>query len=118
MKKKVALLVLLTLTMSMTGCNIAYESELETNEENETISDADIVIDFCYTDETYKEYFEFCEKEFEKQNKDVDIILHCQKENMEYLADNILEVAYIIGGVPAMIAIQKELAKENEHDGE
>ena len=37
-------------------------------------------------------------------------------ENMEYLADNILEVAYIIGGVPAMIAIQKELAKENEHD--
>lgn len=38
-------------------------------------------------------------------------------ENMEYLADNILEVAYIIGGVPAMIAIQKELVKENEHDG-
>lgn len=93
MKKKVALLVLLTLTMSMTGCNIAYESELETNEENETISDADIVIDFCYTDETYKEYFEFCEKEFEKQNKDVDIILHCQKENMEYL-DNIANTTY------------------------
>ena len=39
-------------------------------------------------------------------------------ENMEYLADNILEVAYIIGGVPAMIAIQKDLSKENEHDGE
>lgn len=35
---------------------------------------------------------------------------------MEYLADNILEVAYIIGGVPAMIAIRKDLAKENEHD--
>ncbi len=39
-------------------------------------------------------------------------------DNMEYLADNILEVAYIIGGVPAIIAIQKDLAKENEHDGE
>ena len=37
-------------------------------------------------------------------------------DNMEYLADNILEIANIIGGVPAMIAIQKDLAKENEHD--
>ena len=45
-------------------------------------------------------------------------------DNMEYLADNILEIAYIIGGLPAMIAIQKDLQKgneqlkENEHDGE
>ena len=33
-------------------------------------------------------------------------------DNMEYLADNILEIASIIGGVPAMIAIQKDLEKE------
>lgn len=45
-------------------------------------------------------------------------------DNMEYLADNILEIANIIGGVPAMIAIQKDLEKriehleENGHDGE
>lgn len=32
-------------------------------------------------------------------------------DNMEYLADNILEIANIIGGVPAMVAIQKELEK-------
>ena len=30
---------------------------------------------------------------------------------MEYLADNILEIANIIGGVPAMDAILKELEK-------
>ena len=42
--------------------------------------------------------------------------------SMEYLADNILEIANIIGGLPAMIAIQKDLEKriehleENEHD--
>lgn len=34
-------------------------------------------------------------------------------ENMEYLADNILEIANIIGGVPAMIAIQKDFEKEH-----
>ena len=39
-------------------------------------------------------------------------------DNTEYLADNILEIANIIGGVPAMIAIKKDLEKENEHDGE
>ena len=42
-------------------------------------------------------------------------------DNMEYLADNILEIANIIGGIPAMIAIQKDLEKqleENEHDRE
>lgn len=32
-------------------------------------------------------------------------------DNMEYLADNILEIANIIGGVPAMDAILKELEK-------
>jgi len=32
-------------------------------------------------------------------------------DNMEYLADNILEIANIIGGLPAMIAIQKDLEK-------
>lgn len=36
-------------------------------------------------------------------------------DNMEYLADNILEIANIIGGVPAMIAIQKDLEKRIEH---
>ena len=45
-------------------------------------------------------------------------------DNMEYLADNILEIANIIGGVPAMIAIQKDLEKriehleENDYDGD
>lgn len=32
-------------------------------------------------------------------------------DNMEYLADNILEIANIIGGISAMIAIQKDLLK-------
>ena len=32
-------------------------------------------------------------------------------DNMEYLADNILEIANIIGGVPAMVAIHKDLEK-------
>ena len=33
-------------------------------------------------------------------------------DNMQYLGDNILEIANIIGGVPAMIAIGKDLEKE------
>lgn len=35
-------------------------------------------------------------------------------ENMEYLADNILEIADIIGGIPAMVAIKKDLEKSIE----
>lgn len=35
-------------------------------------------------------------------------------DNMEYLADNILEIADIIGGIPAMIAIWKDLEKNTE----
>lgn len=44
-------------------------------------------------------------------------------DNMEYLADNILEISNIIGGEYGMIAILKDLQKgckqlkENEHDG-
>ena len=87
MKKKIALLIAASMLALMTGCNIAYESEIATDGESPTVSNADIVIDFCYTNEAYKEYFEFCEKEFEKQNEDVDIILHCKTENMQYLED-------------------------------
>ena len=45
-------------------------------------------------------------------------------DNMEYLADNILEISHIIGGTSGMIAILKDLQKgneqlkESEHDGE
>ena len=35
-------------------------------------------------------------------------------DNMEYLADNILEIADIIGGIPAMVAIKKDLEKSIE----
>ena len=35
-------------------------------------------------------------------------------DNMEYLADNILEIADIIGGIPAMVAIKKDLEKITE----
>ena len=87
MKKRIALLIAASMLASMTGCNIAYESELATDGENSTVSNASVVIDFCYTNEAYKEYFEFCEEEFEKQNKDVDIVLHCKTENMQYLED-------------------------------
>lgn len=45
-------------------------------------------------------------------------------DNMEYLADSILEISHIIGGTQGMIAILNDLQKgneqlkENEHDGE
>lgn len=92
MKNKVILLVA-TLGVLITGCNIKYESNIETDENNEIVNNADIIIDFCYTDEAYKSYFEFCEKEFEKQNEKVDIVLHCKKENSEYL-DSIADATY------------------------
>ena len=87
MKRKIALLLATLMVGSLSGCNIAYESELESTGDSEIVSDAQVVIDFCYTNEAYKEYFEFCEKEFEKRNDKVDIILHCQTENLEYLDD-------------------------------
>ena len=87
MKKKIALLIAASMLASMTGCNIAYESELPSEGLHLTVSNADVVIDFCYTNEAYKEYFEFCEKEFEKQNEKVDIVLHCKTENMQYLEE-------------------------------
>lgn len=39
-------------------------------------------------------------------------------DNMECLADNILEIANIIGGVPAMVAIQKDLKGEGSEENE
>ena len=33
-------------------------------------------------------------------------------DNMEYLADNILEIANIVGGIPAMVAIANDIEKE------
>lgn len=39
-------------------------------------------------------------------------------DNMEYLADNILEIANIIGGIDGMKAIQIDLKKEMESKDE
>lgn len=33
-------------------------------------------------------------------------------DNMEYLADNIIEIANIVGGIPAMVAIANDIKKE------
>jgi maltose-binding protein MalE len=87
MIKKLIVAIAAIMVSVLTGCNIQYESQTESDAENITVSDADSVIDFCYTDEKYKEFFEFCEKEFEKQNEGIDVVLHYQKENMEYLDD-------------------------------
>lgn len=37
-------------------------------------------------------------------------------DNMEYLADNIIEIADIIGGIPAMIAIATDVRKGDDNE--
>lgn len=84
--RKIILTVVAGLTaLSLTACNITYKSTEVGNVPGESVADGEGVLRFCYTDEKYKEYFEFCEQEYERLNSNVDVILEYRGESSEYL---------------------------------
>lgn len=93
MKKAGLLLIAGTLLLSLTGCHVAYKDSV-TVEDGKIVQDnPKTVINVIYTDEKYKEYFEYCEQAFEKANTDVDIKLDCVEETTDYI-QNIVQGSY------------------------
>lgn len=67
-------------TVSLCGCKVKYKESPEetsmTAENGETVlPPASHKIKLRYTDDSYTEFFKYCEEEFEKKNGDVDIVL-------------------------------------------
>lgn len=84
--RKIILTFMAGLTaLSLTACNITYKSTEVGNQPGEIVVDGEGVLRFCYTDEKYKEFLEFCEKEYERFNSDVDVVLEYRAESSEYL---------------------------------
>ena len=129
--RKIILTFMAGLTaLSLTACNITYKSTEVVNQPDEIIVDGEGVIRFCYTDEKYKEFFEFCEKEYERLNSDVNVVLEYRGESSEYLnqiiedsfanknvvdvymlSDNNLATAYLAG-----VAMKNSFADFNEEN--
>lgn len=94
MRRAGVLLIAGALLFGLTACKVEVKEEVVT-QENSTVSPEDIekVVYVRYTDEKYKNYFEYCEKAFEKANKSVDIRLSYEQENSKYL-QNIIDGSY------------------------
>lgn len=93
MKRVGVMLLAGMLIISVSGCKVRYSEEATSEGETVTTQDINAVIDVRYTNEKYKEYFEYCEKEFEKANPNVDIRLEYAQENSQYMQD-IIEGSY------------------------
>ncbi len=93
MRKAGVLLLAGTLLLSLTACKVEVREEV--TQEDSTVAPEDIekIIYVRYTDEKYKQYFEYCEKAFEKANKSVDVRLSYEQENSKYL-QNIIDGSY------------------------
>ena len=81
------------MALSLTACNITYKSTEVIPNGGETQIDGEGVLRFCYTDEKYKDFFKFCETEYERLNPGVDVVLEYRAENSEYL-NKIIEDSY------------------------
>ncbi len=93
MKRAGVLLMAGVILTAVSGCKIQYSEEATSEGETAVKENAASVIDLRYTNEKYKEYFEYCEKAFEKANPDVDIRLEYAKEDSQYM-QNIIEGSY------------------------
>ena len=94
MRRAGVLLLAGILLFGFTACKVEVKEEY-TTQENSTVppEDIDKIVYVRYTDEKYRNYFEYCEKAFEKSNKSVDIRLSCEPENSKYL-QNIINGSY------------------------
>lgn len=93
MKRVGVILLTGMLLLSASGCKVQYPEETTSEGEAVTSQDINAVIDVRYTNEKYKEYFEYCEEAFEKANPTVDIRLKYAQENSQYMQD-IIEGSY------------------------
>ena len=87
------------LALSLTACNITYKSSDVENTPDESVVDGEGVLRFCYTDEKFKDFFKFCETEYERLNSDVDVVVEYRAENSEYL-NKIIDDSYNDKNVP------------------
>ena len=81
------------MALSLTACNITYKSSITENYPDESVVDGEGVLRVCYTDEKYKDFFKFCETEYERLNSDVDVVIEYRAENSEYL-NKIIDDSY------------------------
>ena len=72
------------MALSLTACNIAYVSTENQTTGDVPVADGEGVLRVCYTDERYKDFFEFCEKEYERLNSDIDVVIEYRSENTDY----------------------------------
>lgn len=75
MRKKILVAAALIMSVALTGCSIEYEGESVTDENATQESVNAVNITFCYTDEKYTEYLEYCKTEFEKDNENTNVNL-------------------------------------------
>lgn len=81
------------MALSLTACNITYKSIEGENQPDESVVDGEGVLRFCYTDEKFKDFFKFCETEYERLNSDIDVVIEYRPENSEYL-NTIIDDSY------------------------
>lgn len=93
LKRVGVLLMAGILLVSVSGCKVQYQEETTSEGETVTSKDINAVIDVRYTNEKYKDYFEYCEKAFEKANPTVNIRLEYAQETSQYM-NNIIEGSY------------------------
>lgn len=93
MRKMALMLMAGLMALSLTACNITYKSNESEIQSDESMIDGDGVLRFCYTDEKYKDFFKFCESEYERLNSDIDVVIEYRPENSEYL-NTIIEDSY------------------------
>lgn len=58
----------------LAGCKVEYAENMTSAEDTEETQPADKVIRVRYSDGKYTEYLKYCEAEYEKNNKDIDIV--------------------------------------------
>ena len=58
----------------LAGCKVEYAENMTSAENTEETQPADKVIRVRYSDGKYTEYLRNCEAEYEKNNKDIDIV--------------------------------------------
>ena len=93
MRKAGILLLGGSLILALAGCNVKHNEVITEGGSSNDEQDATTVIDVLYSDEKYKEYFEYCEQAFEKANSSVNIRLNYAEESGEYL-QNIINGSY------------------------
>lgn len=98
MRKTTVAILMLTFAISVTGCKVKHAEEV--TEPGETIEQTDelISVKVRYSNKNYEKYLQYCEEEYEKDNRNTDIILE-YAETQDYV-QNINNDSINRGNVP------------------